>query len=351
MLPWAAHVVLVAWPIALLLGLFRSRLDRWAVGRMIVELGGAVPAPDRLRAVLAHTLHDPSVEVAYWLPDRGMFVDAARRPGHGRRGGRPGGHLPRPRRDRGSPRSSTTARWPTSRNSSTPSPRAPAWRVENERLHAEVRAQLQEVRASRARIVEPADAARRRVERDLHDGAQQRLVTGRVGASAGPHAARQRATDGRSTPCSTRPARSWRRAGRAARAGPRDLSGAAHRRRAQTGAHLRSPNGRRCQPSSTAAPAGRLPEPVEQTCYFVVSEALANAAKHAGAGRSTIDGPTRRRATLTRRGRRRRHGRGRRRAGPGCAAWPTGPPRSAAGCGCAARPAAAPRVIAELPCG
>ena len=48
--------------------------------------------------------------------------------------------------------------------------------LENERLAAEVRAQLEEVRASRARIVEAADAERRRVERDLHDGAQQRLV-------------------------------------------------------------------------------------------------------------------------------------------------------------------------------
>src|SRR4029079_2771044 len=48
--------------------------------------------------------------------------------------------------------------------------------LENERLAAEVRAQLEEVRASRVRIVEAADSERRRVERDLHDGAQQRLV-------------------------------------------------------------------------------------------------------------------------------------------------------------------------------
>src|SRR6185503_9139453 len=48
--------------------------------------------------------------------------------------------------------------------------------LENERLAAQVRAQLEEVRASRARIVEAGDAERRRIERDLHDGAQQRLV-------------------------------------------------------------------------------------------------------------------------------------------------------------------------------
>jgi signal transduction histidine kinase len=48
--------------------------------------------------------------------------------------------------------------------------------IDNERLTAQVRAQLEEVRASRVRIIEAADAERRRVERDLHDGAQQRLV-------------------------------------------------------------------------------------------------------------------------------------------------------------------------------
>jgi len=48
--------------------------------------------------------------------------------------------------------------------------------LENARLQAEVRAQLAEVRASRARLVDVADAERRRLERDLHDGAQQRLL-------------------------------------------------------------------------------------------------------------------------------------------------------------------------------
>ena len=48
--------------------------------------------------------------------------------------------------------------------------------LENARLHAQVRAQLDEVRASRARIVAASDETRRRLERDLHDGAQQRLL-------------------------------------------------------------------------------------------------------------------------------------------------------------------------------
>jgi signal transduction histidine kinase len=49
--------------------------------------------------------------------------------------------------------------------------------VDNERLRAVVLAQLEDLRASRARIVETGDAARQRIERDLHDGAQQRLLT------------------------------------------------------------------------------------------------------------------------------------------------------------------------------
>jgi signal transduction histidine kinase len=48
--------------------------------------------------------------------------------------------------------------------------------VQNEQLQAEVNAQLHDLRASRARIVEASDAERRRLERDLHDGAQQRIV-------------------------------------------------------------------------------------------------------------------------------------------------------------------------------
>ena len=68
--------------------------------------------------------------------------------------------------------------------------------LDNERLQAQVRAQLQDLRTSRARIVERGDAERRRLERDLHDGAQQRLVSlalslrlARLGGDADPDVA------------------------------------------------------------------------------------------------------------------------------------------------------------------
>ena len=65
----------------------------------------------------------------------------------------------------------------TSASSSGPSPRPPSWRSRTNGSANELRAKIEELSASRARIVESGDAARRRLERDLHDGAQQRLVS------------------------------------------------------------------------------------------------------------------------------------------------------------------------------
>ena len=113
---------------------------------------------------------------------------------------------------------------------------AAALALENERLDAELRARYAELQASRARLVAAGDAARRRIERDLHDGAQQRFValalTLRLARSRrarrlrGRRAARRRAE------------RAERRPGRAARAGPRHPPRGADRARAGAGARL-----------------------------------------------------------------------------------------------------------------
>ncbi len=175
-LAWAAQTVLVVWPIALLLGLLRSRLDRSAIATMMVELGSGVPVPDRLGAVLAKTLHDPSIEVAYWLPAEQQFVDSRGHPVDvAASDGRAVTYL---ERDGSRIAALVHDASLTSEPEVVDAVAAGAGlAVENERLHAEVRAQLQDVRASRARIVEAGDAARRQIERDLHDGAQQRLVS------------------------------------------------------------------------------------------------------------------------------------------------------------------------------
>jgi signal transduction histidine kinase len=149
----------------------RARTTRARVRRLAAELGAA-PAPGKLREVVAIGLGDPTVDVLYWVPEIERFVDAggAIRPHPTAavtritRGGRllavvvhesaalPGRDLER-------------LLGPAARLA-----------IENEALRAEVLAQLQQLRESRARIVATADESRRRLERDLHDGAQQRLL-------------------------------------------------------------------------------------------------------------------------------------------------------------------------------
>jgi len=152
-----------------------TRRTRTSVARLARELREA-PQPGRLREALAAALGDPTLEVLYWLPDSQRFVDATGKhaqhlaPDSGRamtaitRGDEPIAavvhdatllDVPDLGREIGS---------------------AARLAVENERLQAEVLAQLEAVRDSRARIVERADEERRRLERNLHDGAQQRLL-------------------------------------------------------------------------------------------------------------------------------------------------------------------------------
>jgi signal transduction histidine kinase len=159
--------------------------------------------------------------------------------------------------------------------------------LEKERLQAEVRAQLEEVRASRARIVETADAERRRVERDLHDGAQQRLVT----LSLALGLAREQAASNRDETLSSSLAEACEEAARALNE-LRELGRGLHPTilaEAGLGPALESLAERSTVPATVAAaPNERLPEAVELGAYFVASEALANVAKHADASHVTL---------------------------------------------------------------
>jgi signal transduction histidine kinase len=159
--------------------------------------------------------------------------------------------------------------------------------IENQRLQAEVRAQLEEVRASRARIVEFGDAERRRVERNLHDGAQQRLVN----LSLALGIARSQiptTTDGDLAAALDEAAEELR----LALAELRELARGIYPvilSEAGLGPALASLAERSPIPATVAAaPSDRLPARVEETAYYVASEALANAAKHARATAVTI---------------------------------------------------------------
>jgi signal transduction histidine kinase len=282
----AVLTTLMLWPLAFLAGLARSRLDRSAVGDLAIELEQA-PSPDRLQQALARALHDPTVQLAYWLPDQQAFVDGAARP------------VELPPADGG--RSVTVLRHDGDTVAALVHDAAlddepelvqavaatARLTIENQRLQAEVRAQLEEVRASRTRIVEFGDAERRRVERNLHDGAQQRLVN--LSLALGIARSQVPTTaDGELAAALDEAAEELR----LALAELRELARGIHPvilSEAGLGPALASLAERSPIPATvTAAPADRLPARVEETAYYVASEALANAAKHAQATVVTI---------------------------------------------------------------
>ena len=154
--------------------------------------------------------------------------------------------------------------------------------MENERLQAEVLARLEEVRASRARIVEAADTARRRVERNLHDGAQQRLVSLTLAVGM----ARARLVD-QSDPALEDLLREASDHARMALGELRDLGQGLHPAvlsEAGLVAAIESLTERSTVPVDlTADITCPLPPTVQAAAYYVVSEALANVAKHSQA--------------------------------------------------------------------
>jgi signal transduction histidine kinase len=163
---------------------------------------------------------------------------------------------------------------------------AAALAQENERLVAELRARVKELRVSRARIVEAGLAERRRLERDLHDGAQQRLVSLVLGLrmiekrlDEDPASARRLLEmAGSELEAALRELRDVARGTHPAALSERGLDAA-----------LETLAGRTPLPVELEGTiAERLPEPVELTIYFVVSEALTNVAKHAHASRANV---------------------------------------------------------------
>jgi len=158
--------------IAILGGL---RLAVRAYTRAVLGRRGGQEGP--IRELLAERVGDRTLSIAYWLSDREEFVDEMGREVQ----------LPDP----GSGRAWTAVEHDGTRVAAiihdaeldtTPelvnaAAAAAALALDNERLKADLRARVEDLRISRARIVEAADAARRRLERDLHDGAQQQLVS------------------------------------------------------------------------------------------------------------------------------------------------------------------------------
>jgi signal transduction histidine kinase len=154
--------------------------------------------------------------------------------------------------------------------------------LENERLHAELRLQLAELRESRARIVRAGDEERRRLERDLHDGAQQRLLG--VGMAlqllrASRDDERQRLLDETDAEV------------QAALAELRELARGIHPAVLTDhglGPAIRTLAERSPLPVEVGASDERLAGEIETAVYFIVAEALANVAKHARASKARV---------------------------------------------------------------
>jgi len=275
----AVELALAAVPVAFLVGLLRTRLARAAVADLVVNLGEQV-APGRLRSALARALRDPSVSVAYWLAEGERYVDADGRPmtlPDGRE--RAVTEIQREgRRIAALIHDPALADEPELVASAAA---AAGLALENERLHAELRARLEELRASRARIVEATQAERRRIERDLHDGTQQRLVS--IAMTLG-------LADSRfdHDPVGSRSLLDEARASLAdALRELRELAQGIHpgilNERGLRAALEELAYGARLPLELDVTLSQRLPERVEAAAYYVVSEALTNIAKYAEA--------------------------------------------------------------------
>jgi signal transduction histidine kinase len=282
---WWQIFGIAALPLALLAGLLRARLARAQVGDLVVQLEQA--SPDELQHELALALGDPSLEVAYWLPERGEFVDP-----EGRRYVVPDDDSTRAvtKLDQEGQPLGVLVHDPTLREE----PKlvegvaaAARLALQNARLVAEVNAQLEKVKESRSRLVVAADDERRRIERDIHDGAQQRLVAlalelrsaqKKLGQAADPELERLLSSTADELQIAVEELRELARGIHPAVLTESGLTAA-----------LESLATRLPLPVLVEADVARLPADVEATAYFVASEALQNVVKHAEATKAAVN--------------------------------------------------------------
>ncbi len=286
-LGWLSLIVFASVPWVFLIGLVRSRVARaGAVSELLLRLGEA-PGTGALRSQLSQALGDRSLQLVFWLGDKGRWVDS-------------GGHtveLP-PADDPA--RASTLVELEGRRVGAIvhditllEDPEllgsvaaAAGLAMENERLQAQLRARVEELRTSRARIVEAGTHERRRLERNLHDGAQQRLVALSLTLRL----------------AQAKVCKDPERAEELLGAAQEELTLAlGELRELARGIHPAVLSDRGLGPALEALagrapiavdlaelPGDRLPEPIEAAAYFVVAEALTNVAKYAHASQAIV---------------------------------------------------------------
>ncbi len=283
----ACMIPLAAVPYLFLYSLVRARMFQGGAVRELVGRVSQTPRPGELRDALAEALEDPSVDLVYRLPEDRRWVDAEGRTvelpaeGSGRaatRVERDGECIAAIVHDAGLAEDGAHVDAVGA---------AALLSIQNERLDAELRAKVEELRESRRRMLRIGLEERRRLERDLHDGAQQRLVSmalnlrlARTRLREDPDAADQLlAGAGDELDAALEELRELARGIHPALLSDRGLDTALETlvHRAPVPVTLHSGGGE------------RLPEAVELAAYFVVSEALTNVVKYAHASQATVE--------------------------------------------------------------
>jgi signal transduction histidine kinase len=271
-------------PIVFLVGLLQAHLGRASVADLLVDLG-VNPGPVELQVALARALRDPSVTLAYWIPEFGSYADVEGRQidiaiGPGRsatpvvRDAVPVAMLLH---------DSALDDEPVLLSSAAA---ATAVTIHNAQLQVELRARLEELRGSRIRILEAEQRERKRLERDLHDGAQQRLIAlslelSEVGERLGEDSELRSRVE------------AAQREVAVSLAELRDLANGIHP--AAVTDHglavaLESLATRAAVPVEIiGATHDRLPAAVELAAFFLVCEALTNVTKHASASHAVVE--------------------------------------------------------------
>jgi hypothetical protein len=271
---WVYQAVLVLVAVGLFADLLWGRWTQAAITGLVVDLGEPEQA-GTLQVKLARAVGDPSLVVAYRLPDTDGYVDEAGRPvalpvpGAGRTvtylhlDGRQIGALVHDAAVLDDPELVNAVA------------AAAGIAVANARLQADVRARVSEVEASRRRIVVAGDAERRRLERELREGAERRLghVSDLLGDRGLPVADLQRQLEAARAALT--------RFGRGVH--PRTLT------EAGLAVALAELSVRCPVPVQVTVPEQRLAPVVEVAVYYLCAEALTNVAKYAQASQAGIE--------------------------------------------------------------
>ncbi len=278
----ATFVALGAAPIVFLAGLLQARLDRTSVTEFLNRVG-ANPGPYELQRAVASALRDPSAEVAYWLPEfewygdaDGSRVELPQDPARGLtpiiREGEPVAMLVHDPAlaDEREPLSSVAI--------------ATGLVIENAQLQVQLSARLEELKGSRKRLVDAERRGRQALERDLHDGAQQRLVglslkLGQLGDEVGDDSALRARLEEAVTDVA------------ASLSELRDLAHGIYPAAVRDhglGVAIESLTTRASVPVRLDMTDRRWPETIELTAYYIVAECLTNITKHANASEAVV---------------------------------------------------------------